>query len=55
VIATVGAHATHVVWILGVFIVIGCLIAAGFAAYRRDLVAAVVLCLVALVAGVLLL
>jgi hypothetical protein len=54
-IAAVGAHATNVVWIVGVFLVLGVLLAAALAAYRRDFVAAVVLCFVALVAAVLLL
>jgi uncharacterized membrane protein YraQ (UPF0718 family) len=56
VIAEVGTNASHIAWILGVFIVIGCLIAAAVVVYRgRDWFAALVLCFIAVVAAVLLL
>jgi uncharacterized membrane protein len=50
------AHGVHsLVWVLGIIIVIGCLIAAGVAAFRSLWIAALVLLAVAVVAAFLLL
>jgi hypothetical protein len=50
------AHGVHgLVWVLGLIIVVGCLIAAGVAAFRSLWIAALVLLAVAVVAAFLLL
>jgi uncharacterized membrane protein len=50
------AHGVHsLVWVLGIIIVVGCLIAAGVAAFRSLWIAALVLLAVAVVAAFLLL